>query len=105
MIGGHSKAGKGEKAGNYRWIALGNCVAKVITRVLVGRLSKCSENLILQGQGGFRPGRGCADQVLVLRSVCGMGSQYVDEGLWMMREYGFKKNLSMNAKTCMKEMR
>ena len=65
------KAGYEEVAGNYRGKALGICVAKVMTRLLAGRLSKFSENHILtKGQGGFRPGSGCADQVLVLRSVC-----------------------------------
>ena len=37
-------------------------MAKVMTRVLAGRLSMFSENHILtEGQGGFRSGRGCAD--------------------------------------------
>ena len=45
-------------------------MAKVITRVLAGRLNKFSENhFLIQGQGGFWPVKGCADQVLVLRSV------------------------------------
>ena len=34
-----------EVAGNYRGIALGSCVPKVMTRVLAGRLNKFSENL------------------------------------------------------------
>ena len=52
-------------------VALGSCVAKVMKRMLAGRLSKFSENHILtDGQGRFRPGRGCADQILVFRSVC-----------------------------------
>ena len=33
-------------AGNYWGIALGNCVEKVMTGVLVGRLSKFSDNHI-----------------------------------------------------------
>ena len=70
------KAGDEEVPGNYRGIALGSCVAKVVTRVLAGRLSKFSENHILtKGQGRFRPGRGCDDQVLVLRCVCDMRSR------------------------------
>ncbi len=67
------KAGVEDVAGNYRRIALGSSVAKMITRVLAGRLSMFSENRILtEGQGGFKPGKGCADQVLVLGSVCGI---------------------------------
>ena len=57
------KAGDEEVAGNYRGIALGSCVAKVMTRVLAGRLSTFSDNHILtEGQGGFGPGRRCADR-------------------------------------------
>ena len=64
------KAENEKVAGNYRGITQGSCVAKVMTWVLAGRLSKFSDNYILtEGQGGFRPRRGCADQVLVLRSV------------------------------------
>ena len=52
------KAGDEEVTGNYRGIALGSCVAKVMTWVLAGRFSKFSENHILTvGQGGFRPWR------------------------------------------------
>ena len=65
------KAGYEEVAGNYKGIALGSCVAKVLTIVLADMLSKSLENRILtEGQGGFRPGRGCTDQVLVLRNMC-----------------------------------
>ena len=48
------KAGVKEVTGNYKGIVLGSCVAKVITRVLAGRLSKFSENYNLtEGQGGM----------------------------------------------------
>ena len=45
--------------------------------MLAGWRSTLSENQILtEGQGEFRPVRGCADQVLVLSNVCDiMGSQ------------------------------
>ena len=71
MIGGriilcHSKARDEEVTGNYRGIALGS----LATRMLAGRLSKFSENhIVTECQGGFRPVKGCADPVLVLRSV------------------------------------
>ena len=107
------KAGYEKVAGNYTGIALGCCVAKVMTRVLAGRLSKFSDNRILtEGQGGFRPGRGFADQVLVLRSVYDiMRSQVIQtflafldlckaydtewrERLWMkMRGYGVQEEI------------
>ena len=47
---------------NYSDMALGSYVAKVMTRVLAGRLSRFSDNRILaEGQGGFWLGRGCPD--------------------------------------------
>ena len=65
------KAGDEEVACNYRGVTLESCVVKVMRRVLAGRLSKFLDNhILIEGQGGFRPGRGWADQVLVLRSVC-----------------------------------
>ena len=89
-------------------------------RVLAGRLSMFSANHILtEGQSGFRPGRGCADQVLVLRSVCNImrlqGRQtfleFLDiskaydtvwrEELWMeMREYGVQEEFAQ----CMQKL-
>ena len=45
------KAGDEEVAGNYRGIALGSCVAKMMTKMLAGRFSKFSENHILTGSG------------------------------------------------------
>ena len=43
------KAGDEEVAGNYRGIALGSCLVKVMARVLASRFSKFSENHILTG--------------------------------------------------------
>ena len=51
------KAGDMKVAGNYRGITLESSVAKMMTRVLAGRLTKFSENHILtEVQGGFMPG-------------------------------------------------
>ncbi len=65
------KDGDEEVASNYRGIALGSCVAKVWTRILTARLGSFAEEKILtEEQGGFRAKRRCADQILILRSVC-----------------------------------
>ena len=65
------KAGDGRKPDNYRGISLLSVVAKVYTAVLHRRLSQwCEENnIISEEQGGFRPGRGCADQIYVLWNI------------------------------------
>ena len=65
------KAGDGRKPDNYRGISLLSVVAKVYTAVLHRRLSQwCEENhIIADEQGGFRQGRGCADQIYVLWNI------------------------------------
>ena len=51
-----------------------------MTRVLAGRFCVFAENHILtEGQAGFRPGRGCADRVLVLRGVSSNYSEKLSE--------------------------
>ena len=48
------KDGDPELASNYRGIALGSCVAKVLTRLLSKRLSAYAEEEILtEAQGGL----------------------------------------------------
>ena len=99
-----------ELASNYRGIALGSCVAKVLTRLLSKRLSAYAEEEILtEAQGGFRSERRCADQILILRGVCelrrkekkGTYVAFLDvskaydtvwrEGLWKkMEQYGIE---------------
>ena len=62
------KDGDVEQADNYRGIALGCSVVKVFVRVLARRMGRFSEDWILiEAQGGFRSGRRCSDQWLVLR--------------------------------------
>ena len=56
------KAGDPALPGNYRGIALGSCVAKVLAKVVVKKLGVYAEEVILsEEQGGFREGRRCAD--------------------------------------------
>ena len=65
------KAGDGRVPENYRGISLLSVVGKVYTAVLHRRLSQwCEEKgIIAEEQGGFRPGRGCADQIYVLWNI------------------------------------
>ena len=60
-----------EQLGSWSGIALGCSVVKVFMRVLARRLGRFAEDRTLtQAQGGFRSGRRCSDQRLVLRDVC-----------------------------------
>ena len=65
------KAGDGRNPENYRGITLLCIICKIYTAVLNDRLSRwCEENdIIAEEQGGFRPGRGCVDQLYVLINI------------------------------------
>ena len=52
---------------NFRGISLLSMVRKVYDRVLVNRIRDETENVIAEVQGGFRRGRGCMDQIFVVR--------------------------------------
>lgn len=65
------KNGDRRVPGNYRPITLLSIVAKVYTGVLQARLLSWSERhgVIEQEQGGFRPGRGCPEQLFTLTEL------------------------------------
>ena len=64
--------GKGDvcECCNYRGISLLSVVGKVYGRVLINRIRDKTEEVISEVQGGFRRGRGCTDQVFVVRQIC-----------------------------------
>ena len=64
--------GKGDvfECSNYRGISLLSVVGKVYGRVLINRIRDRTERVILEVQGGFRRGRGCMDQIFVVRQIC-----------------------------------
>ena len=65
------KAGDGRNPENFRGISLLCIIGKIYTAVLHSRLSGwCESNGILaEEQGGFRPGRGCVDQLYVIVNI------------------------------------
>ena len=64
--------GKGDRreCGSYRGISLLSVVGKVYGRVLIERVIECTDEAIGEEQCGFRSGRGCTDQIFVVRQVC-----------------------------------
>ena len=56
---------------NYRGLSLMSIVGKVFVRVLNERVKVLTGEKVLDEQGGFRVGRGCVDQVFVLKQGCG----------------------------------
>src|ERR1044072_4445335 len=61
--------GKGDKfeCGSYRGISLPSALGKVYGRILLNSVGM--DDLIGEEQGGFREGRGCMDQVFILRVI------------------------------------
>ena len=45
-------------------------VGKVYGRILINRIRDKTENVISEVQSGFRRGRGCIDQIFIVRQVC-----------------------------------
>ena len=55
---------------NYRGVTLLSVVGKTFTSILNERILRWSENEILEDeQGGFRKGRGCVEQIFVLKEM------------------------------------
>ena len=69
--------GKGDKhvCSNYRGISLLSMVGKLYGRVVINRIRDGTEDALGEEQSGFRRGRGCVDQVFVVRQGC---EKYLD---------------------------
>ena len=61
--------GKGDTHGcsNFRGISFLSVVGKVYGKLLINRIRDKTENVIAEVQGGFRRGRGCTDQIFIVR--------------------------------------
>ena len=64
--------GKGDvyECSNFSGISLSSVVGKVYGRVLINRIRDKTENVIAEVQDGFRRGRGCTDQIFIVRQIC-----------------------------------
>lgn len=58
---------------NYRPISLLSVMYKLIERIILKHLEPLIENVITAFQAGFRPNRGCCDQVLAITSYLEKG--------------------------------
>ena len=61
--------GKGDvhECHNFRGTSLLSVVGKVYGRILINRIRDKTENVIAEVQSGFRRGRGCTDQIFIIR--------------------------------------
>lgn len=70
------KKGDTSVCGNYRGISLIDVTCKVFTAVLLNRFRSERDPRIRPQQAGFRPGRGCVDQIFTLRHILEQRSKY-----------------------------
>ena len=63
------KKGDSRECKNYRGISLLSIVGKVFTKIIQSRLQKHCEQSCREEQAGFRPNRGCIDQIFALRQL------------------------------------
>jgi hypothetical protein len=63
------KKGDLSSMNNYRGISLMSIAAKVYNRILLNRIRPVVDPILRQNQAGFRKGRGCTDQIHILRRV------------------------------------
>ena len=68
---------KGKGDVHFRSISLLSVVGKVYGRVLINRIGDKTENVIAEVQSGFRRGRGCTDQMFIVRQIC---EKYLGKG-------------------------
>ena len=70
------KKGDTTKMSNYRGITLMSITAKLYNRLLLNRIRDPLEEILRVNQAGFRPGRGCVEQIHLLRRILeGVGNQ------------------------------
>jgi hypothetical protein len=75
------KKGDAAAPGNYRGIQLISILRKVLALITAKDLCRRLEPTLLEHQCGFRPQRGCADQLFVLRRLSGLAVE------WQQRLY------------------
>ena len=71
------KKGSRRVCKNYRGISLLSVPGKVFGKVLNDRMRSVTEGKIMEEQVGFRPGRGCAENVFVIHQL---GEKMLERG-------------------------
>ena len=77
MVPLHKGKGDVHEFSNFRGTSLLSVVGKVYGRVLINRIRDETENVIVEVQSGFRRGRGCTDQIFIIRQIC---EKYLGKG-------------------------
>ena len=63
------KKGDLSLCGNWRGITLSPIALKIFSRILLNRLEPVVDGILRDEQAGFRKGRGCSDQIFIVRHL------------------------------------
>ena len=63
------KKGSKKLCKNYRGISLLSIPGKIFAKILDARICQVTEGQVMEEQAGFRVGRGCRDQIFVMRQL------------------------------------
>ena len=63
------KKGALSNCNNWRGITLLSVPSKILAKIIINRISKAVDQQLREEQAGFRPGRGCTDQIFTLRNI------------------------------------
>ena len=64
------KKGSANDPANYRCIALLNHAFKILSHIMLARLTEQCDGFLQDWQAGFRRARGCRDNTVILRTLC-----------------------------------
>ena len=63
------KKGDLSECGNWQGITLSSLGLKVFSKVILNRIEPVIDRILRKEQAGFRKGRGCDDQIFILRHI------------------------------------
>ena len=63
------KKGDLSDCGNWRGITLSPIASKIFTKILLNRMEPALDGILRDEQAGFRKGRGCNDQIFIVRHL------------------------------------
>ena len=63
------KKGALNNCNNWRGITLLSIPSKILAKIIINRISTATDEYLREEQAGFRKGRGCTDQIFVLRNI------------------------------------
>ena len=112
------KKGSLRNCSNWRGITLLSIPSKIMSKIIISRMTDAVDHLLRKEQAGFRKGRGCIDHIFALRNIIEQSTEwqrqlyinFVDfakafdsihrESLWrILRAYGIPEELVLVIKS------